>query len=59
MLKLFNGKENDPKEKPKEKKDLYDPYTLFLILILLILSDPETYSLGLLKSFKNKSKVSS
>jgi hypothetical protein len=54
MFKFKNNDDSSQEPIDDSQKSNYNPFTLFLILILLILADPNTYSLDFLTDFQDK-----
>jgi hypothetical protein len=55
MFKFKNNDDDSPQEPIDDGKvSNYNPFTLFLILILLILADSNAYSLDFLTDFQTK-----
>jgi len=54
MFKFKNNDDSSQEPIDDSQKSNYNPFTLFLILILLILADPNAYSLDFLTDFQDK-----
>jgi len=54
MFKLKNNDDSSQEPVDDNKTSNYNPFTLFLILILLILADPNAYSLDFLTDLQDK-----